>query len=551
MRCSANRLEITGTGDFINDASPVADYPLTLEGLASLIVTGDDLVDVSVTLEPGTALSPTLLQCANVVGGDWFIKHETRVEISGNVDATGYKTWSVGEELGLDAIRGGILRITGDTLGGAWALYGNDPDADPFPELRVDGVIEGGCWDVFGKACYAWDEPGNPHPDPDEEHGYPRAPQSQWLFREIKDGPDACLVAEGGMANRRAISAGIVSPLSGSVGIHGGRWQTDDAQPLGKFPSVVGGVWNRIHKTSKTTLGGTTYFWHVTSMNLDAPVDESCSDQGGPGNNCSLFADDLTLVIGGPGNSSIPSLKYTPDGQGCGIAWDDTGSFSPFARPSIETADASGATGTLTVGILVMKPSGLPQAPPTINLDSNGATQTDLVIEKSAYLENVDIKAKSLTVDNPDVNGSSLVEIHSPTVDGVKIESIITLAGPADFGANRRCEIEYHNKMNTIRCRKSTGTSDDGFTLGPQSVIRAGSSTAELDIEVAGDFDIKTEFGAFTETIPPKVAQFWGSRTTDLTMTRFADDCTVEMTLELYAHDSGDVVFSDTPCKGT
>ena len=124
------------------------------------------------------------------------------------------------------------------------------------------------------------------------------------------------------------------------------------------------------------------------------------------------------------------------------------------------------------------------------------------------------------------------------------------LAGPAVFGgADRPCEIVYKNRNNSISCQADIQSNEalGGFTLNEMSVIRGEQSAPRLNLSVAGNFDIHTQFTAPWGS--DVVAQKWDSRSTTLTFLKM-NPCTIEADLEPYAHDLSGIMFSDTPCKG-
>ncbi len=529
-------LTLTVVGKMENNAT--VDYHLTVRDRADLTV-GGDVRDMEVTLDNGIGHEDTTSVeiNGNVTGGKWDIPKFTKVTVNGNVDATGYKQWNVGDHIPSesDPMRvGGVLTINGDTLGGRWRLEGCDNGTDPanslLPEITVTGVIEGGCWKLHGPSCaYCGPVPG---------------PKTRWAFREIKDGPDAC--DEHGLQGINAFVPAhncVINPLP-NASVSGGVWIPEFLFPLGEIPVVTGGNWF-LHDTGLMAFGGQSYVLDFGTFNPDPPiVSGGCTTYLGT---CSLYTDSH-IVISGPGDSVIPSAYLIhPGGPGCQGQAGETG--------VIDTSDGTTFAGTITVGTLIVENAGDPAMINDISkLEGQmGAANTALVIEKSARVVGSDVNARSLTVDNPDELEQGLLDLRSPN----KATSRIKLAGPAEFGGSSPCAIVYHNMKNDFSSQAEMvdQTPVGGFTLHDRAVIQKANTKAGggFHIKVNGHFDIRTEFRSLFEvnTSPPDlVAAHWDTRTTDLLMA-MEDPIPLDSgTIEVYARDVGDVVYMDTPCRG-
>ncbi len=509
-------LELHVTG--VMESNTSGDYELTLKTRGDMTV-GGDVRFVNVTLDNGIAGDETTMNITgNVVKGNWYIPKDTTLTITGDVDAEGPKAWQIGEIIpGGPHVPGGVVHITGSTLGGSWEAFGDDPDANPLTGIHVEGTIEGGCWIVSATAC-----PFEP-------------PQSQLTFQHIMDGVDTC-DRDGQTINLRWMGGeSNLNALPGAV-IEGGWWIFDDQRPSGEIAQISGGIWYQVHQSPAVTQFG-PYVFHFGTINLDefpggpdCGLDPTHSD-------CSLRMDSTDIIISGPGTSSIPSLKLNPGGPGC----------SELPGGTIETADDDSHTDTLTIGILVMDPATSARA--WINATSSGATETDIVIEESATVISSDINARSLTVDNPDPLEVALLELHSPGKNGC----VINLAGPAEFGRTSRCEVVYHNQDNRFISRAEIvgDIASGGFTLHDRAVIRRAASKAgtSFDLRVAGHFDVQTGFRDSWDA-GSIVADHWDTRTTDLTLSRIDPGRPDAAKLEIYSRDLGDISFTDTPCRG-
>ncbi len=91
----------------------------------------------------------------------------------------------------------------------------------------------------------------------------------------------------------------------------------------------------------------------------------------------------------------------------------------------------------------------------------------------------------------------------------------------------------------------------NGFTLHDKAIIRHGESkgATRLRVRVAGNFDVQTTFTA-PWGIGTIVADQWDTTTTDLLMASQDAGRPLPATLEVFARDMGDIVYSDTPCRG-